>query len=87
MTGSGPLLWPHGSGAISSQGSGGGEDCMGQHLAAHRALLAARAGSGLDGVEVGPMLGRGSYGRVYRCAQALRPSFGPSKPLLEYHCY
>eukprot|EP00208_Stichococcus_sp_RCC1054_P001625 CAMPEP_0206147012 /NCGR_PEP_ID=MMETSP1473-20131121/32126_1 /ASSEMBLY_ACC=CAM_ASM_001109 /TAXON_ID=1461547 /ORGANISM="Stichococcus sp, Strain RCC1054" /LENGTH=1059 /DNA_ID=CAMNT_0053543779 /DNA_START=733 /DNA_END=3909 /DNA_ORIENTATION=+ len=66
MTGSGPLLWPHGSGAISSQGSGGGEDCMGQHLAAHRALLAARAGSGLDGVEVGPMLGRGSYGRVYR---------------------
>lgn len=74
VAGSGPLLWPNGSGAISSQGSGGGDDHMGQHLAAHRALLAARAGSGLDGVEVGPMLGRGSYGRVYRCAQVSLPS-------------
>ncbi len=67
VSGSGRMLWPHGSGAITSQLTFGSED-IGQHLAATNALLAARAGPGLDGVEVGPMLGSGSYGRVYRCA-------------------
>lgn len=32
----------------------------------HKQLLAMRAGSGLEGIEVGPILGRGSYGRVYK---------------------
>ena len=32
----------------------------------HKQLLAMRASSGLEGIEVGPILGRGSYGRVYK---------------------
>jgi hypothetical protein len=35
-------------------------------LSIHMQLLEARAGRGLDGVEIGPLLGRGSYGRVYK---------------------
>lgn len=32
----------------------------------HSHLLAMRLQSGLEGVEVGPILGRGSYGAVYK---------------------
>jgi hypothetical protein len=32
----------------------------------HQHLLKMRLQGGLEGVEMGPMLGRGSYGRVYK---------------------
>ncbi len=38
-------------------------------------LLKMRLQGGLEGVELGPILGRGSYGRVYKGATAvLRPT-------------
>lgn len=63
-------LWPGGSQALSSAAS----DEVMTLSAYHKQLLAMRVGSGLEGIEVGPMLGRGSYGRVYkvRCRLGFR---------------
>lgn len=71
-------LWPGGSQGLSSAAS----DKAMTLSAYHKQLLAMRVGSGLEGIEVGPMLGRGSYGRVYkvRCQPQSLVSSGPATP-------
>ena len=45
-----------------------GADLLGDH---HGYLLRMRLEGGLDGIELGPQLGRGSYGKVFKGASAL----------------
>jgi hypothetical protein len=45
-----------------------GADLLGDH---HGYLLRMRLEGGLDGIELGPQLGRGSYGKVYKGAPAV----------------
>lgn len=73
----GSKLWPHGSSAFGPPGnfgSLGNVASLQSQVSAHRQLLQSRGGSGLDGVEVGPMLGRGSYGRVYKVPPSPAPN-------------
>ena len=54
---------PPSGGAVGGIGRAQGSMQMEQNIAS---LLRNRSSGGLAGVEVGPLLGRGSYGRVYK---------------------
>lgn len=44
-------------------GGASGSDVLGDH---HGYLLRMRLEGGLEGIEIGPIMGRGSYGKVFK---------------------